>query len=1020
MDESSENTFTSYLGKDFQLKLMWQLLVEPEFAEKTLPNLSVDYFDDPHLKRLFIIVLEYYHEFGKVPNLQTKSIHLAINKYKSPHNPIEEETLFSVLKRIELWNESVINKQQMHDGDVVQAATITFIKQQEWRKFGEFIIEKTKTGEIRKKYALGEIEERLLKISHIGDDEDYGTEIIENIDKALRKEFRKTIPTGITVIDTLTGGGLGKAEIGLILSPSGVGKSQPLSANVLTPSGWVKMGDIKEGDVVIGSNGKSQKVLGVYPQGKRPIYKIEFSDKTSVFCDKKHIWSVNTHKQRTYKREIGGVTYYLPDNSFIQLTVDEMINDFILTNRSKRVYNYRLPNLQPVEFIEKELVMHPYVMGILLGDGCLTKNNQPHITTTDEFVVNKICEQYSQTKVTEFEGRKENYLKIFRVLLLNSKLFLQTINLYDKASHEKEIPYDYLYNSIKNREALLQGLIDSDGTVTLNGTIIYTTTSPKLARQVRELVLSLGGTAIIRNKKKQYNKNTEKVYGRESYNITISFPEAANIQPCTLPRKLERVKYRTKYADNKFIVNITYSHDEEAQCIYVENDDHLYVTDDYVLTHNTTALTKIANTAYSLEYNVCQIIFEDTVEQIQRKHYTIWTGYPLSQIDENSEEVKRQVKEKIKKDKNRGHLVIKKFSQENTTMMDIRNWISRYQKKWGYNFDIVILDYLDCLESHKKTPDRNEAELAIVKSFEAMASDLDIPAWSAIQSNRSGFDAEFVEAHQTGGSIKRIQKAHFFMSIAKTPDQKEAQLANIRIIKARFAQDGQTFKDCVFDNDKVKIVIKDERYSNIKAYRALKKYDTEDVDNIDALADSMGKKEDDDKPSANVEMHTRICNYEQEMIKKANSDIINDAQTDTVDDEIEKYKRAWDTQIDNVITTTTTEKENSLEIDDTLKDNIDISNETPSEIISHVEETTETISEYLEITGNTVVEKINEPEVVKIENTSPIIENIEKNSSNPDNIALSDPDAPHGTSANILDILNKKAKEQGDIRIVKK
>ena len=68
------------------------------------------------------------------------------------------------------------------------------------------------------------------------------------------------------------------------------------------------------------------------------------------------------------------------------------MDDFILKNRSKVIYNYRLPNIQPVEFIEKELTIHPYVMGILLGDGCLSKNNQPHIVTTDKFVVDKIIE----------------------------------------------------------------------------------------------------------------------------------------------------------------------------------------------------------------------------------------------------------------------------------------------------------------------------------------------------------------------------------------------------------------------------------------------------------------------------------------------------------------------------------------------------------------------------------------------------------------------------------------------------
>jgi hypothetical protein len=151
------------------------------------------------------------------------------------------------------------------------------------------------------------------------------------------------------------------------------------------------------------------------------------------------------------------------------------------------------------------------------------------------------------------------------------------------------------------------------------------------------------------------------------------------------------------------------------------------------------------------------------------------------------------------------------MSQENTTMVDVRNWITRYQKKYGIIFDELVLDYLDCLESHKKTSDRNEAELVIIKSFEALAGDLNIPGWTAIQTNRSGLNSEIVEAYQTGGSIKRLQKAHFFMSVAKTRDQKEANLA-ISIIKARFAKDGQLFEDCIFNNDTMEIIIEDTRY----------------------------------------------------------------------------------------------------------------------------------------------------------------------------------------------------------------
>ena len=129
MSELRENTFSAYLGPEFQLRLMWQLLVEPEFAEKTIPDLSVEYFDDPNLRRLFLIILEFITLYDKVPNLQNQSIHQAINLLKSPNNVIEEESLFSVINRITLWNERVLNKQIFHDGDVVQKAATSFIKQ---------------------------------------------------------------------------------------------------------------------------------------------------------------------------------------------------------------------------------------------------------------------------------------------------------------------------------------------------------------------------------------------------------------------------------------------------------------------------------------------------------------------------------------------------------------------------------------------------------------------------------------------------------------------------------------------------------------------------------------------------------------------------------------------------------------------------------------------------------------------------------------------------------------------------
>ena len=814
MSEQTENTFTAYLGPEFQQKLMWQLLVEPEYAEKTLPILAVEYFDDPNFKRLFLIILEYYKAYLKVPNLQNQSINQAINEFKTPNNVIEEESLFAVIEKIKLWNERVLNKTLMHDGEAVQSSTDFFIKQQEYRKFAEGVLIKVKSGEIKNKQSIAEIEEKLHKISLIGNKEDDGIDVTEGLEKALRKEFRKTIPTGVETIDGLTGGGLGKGEVGLILTPSGVGKAQPLSSQILTPDGWIKMGDIKMDDLVIGSDGKPTKVLGVYPQGKRPIYKVEFNDQTMTFCDEEHLWAVNSRNNRSANTtiQVNGKSKHIkiPNFKYTPKITKEIINSLHFRDGE---LNYRIPIIKAVQFNKKELPINPYLLGVLIGDGGLTQSSIK-FTSVDIDIINKVrniinndyvrlsLKQISNTisySITGKSGKTNELYKVIKDFGLNV------------TSNFKFIPNNYKYSSISDRILLLQGLLDTDGYASKSGRVQYSTTSKKLAFDIKEIILSLGGFCNMREKLPKYKYNNEIKFGKKSYILTISFSNT-EIKLFSLERKQKRVIYRNKYKNNKYISSITYSHEEEAQCIYVENNDHLYVTDDYILTHNTTLLTKIANTAREQNLNVLQIIFEDTIEQIQRKHVTIWTGIPLSELDERNAEALQKSNEHIEKKLGAGKLTIKKFSQEDITMRDVKDFVIREQKKWGFKYDIVILDYLDCLESHKRTADRNEAELVIVKSFIAMASDLDIPCWSAIQSNRSGFDAELVEAYQTGGSIKRLQKAHFFMSVAKTPDQKEASLASIRIIKARFAKDGQTFKDCIFNNDTMHIDIKDERY----------------------------------------------------------------------------------------------------------------------------------------------------------------------------------------------------------------
>jgi hypothetical protein len=160
------------------------------------------------------------------------------------------------------------------------------------------------------------------------------------------------------------------------------------------------------------------------------------------------------------------------------------------------------------------------------------------------------------------------------------------------------------------------------------------------------------------------------------------------------------------------------------------------------------------------------------------------------------------------KESNGGEIILKKFSSDGTTIPIIRQYIRRLIAS-GFKPDIVILDYIDCVEPSKKFDDVNVGEGSVMRQFEAMLSDLDIAGWTAVQGNRSSIKADVVEADQMGGSIKKAQIGHFVVSIAKTLDQKEKSTATMAILKSRFGKSGLIYEDIVFDNARIQIEMED-------------------------------------------------------------------------------------------------------------------------------------------------------------------------------------------------------------------
>lgn len=351
------------------------------------------------------------------------------------------------------------------------------------------------------------------------------------------------------------------------------GRAERLNSPIMTPDGVKLMGEIKVGDEVIGSNGNSINVIGVFPQGKKKIYRVTFSDKTFVECSGDHLWSTMTLNEKRHNKG-----YSVKTTSEISNTVKNKHGQKI----------HRVPILSgPVQFASKKITVDPYLLGVLLGDGNIRKGAVR--LSVDEEIVTE-C----QMRLPEGITIKNRGGCDFGLVSENGKNVLleqlYKFNLVGSKSYNKFIPEDYKYNSVNVRLELLKGIMDADGWVCKHRSgacrIQYCSTSKMLAEDVKFLVRSLGGYAYSR--KLEYDEFDTHVYNghqikhvHDSYVVDILISE----NPFKLLRKARMFHPNQKAA--KLISSVEYVGEHDCQCIQVDSQDHLYVTRGFTLTHNT-------------------------------------------------------------------------------------------------------------------------------------------------------------------------------------------------------------------------------------------------------------------------------------------------------------------------------------------------------------------------------------------------------------------------------------------------
>ena len=366
-------------------------------------------------------------------------------------------------------------------------------------------------------------------------------------------------------------------QVTFVYGAPGSGKAQPLDSIVYCPDGPVKMGEIKVGDRVCTPDGKSAKVLAVYPQGEKDIYRINFADGASIECCKEHLWRISerSSKDRLSKKIVD--TQYIIDN--------------LKTKYDERNIYIELSNV--VGFAQKELLIDPYVLGVLIGDGSICNANVC-VSSFDEEILNAVSVDLTEGYSLKKSHRDCDY-RIVKTTLhkLNgsqSNTYKDSLRLYDlwgKKSHEKFIPEDYLYSSEDQRWSILQGLMDTDGYVSkTSGQANFCTSSEMLAKDVKTLVDSLGGLCTISEKHPTYTYLGEKKNGRKAYICCLNLPDCSKAFRLNHKKNISIPK--TRYSPKKrIVVSVECVGRKEAQCILIDSKDHLYLTDGFVVTHNT-------------------------------------------------------------------------------------------------------------------------------------------------------------------------------------------------------------------------------------------------------------------------------------------------------------------------------------------------------------------------------------------------------------------------------------------------
>ncbi|MGR3905483.1 replicative DNA helicase [Burkholderia sp. SR8] len=547
------------------------------------------------------------------------------------------------------------------------------------------------------------------------------TQVVERIDTLYHTANPSDVtgtPTGFVDLDRMTSGMHG-GELIIVAGRPSMGKAQPLDASVKTLTGWKRMGELAIGDALASVDGAPSMVTGIYPQGERQVYRVRFSDGRSAECCDEHLWCV--HYREWQKPRI--------------LSTAE-----IRTLLMRQRYQGRLWIDMPTgDFGHGDtLPVDPWVLGALLGDGALG-GTAVRFSVKAEETLNRMRTRVDATLELEHAGQYDWRIKRrsaqegTRPSVNPLKAALEGLGLWGRTSYDKFVPRSYLDASRDVRLDLLRGLLDTDGWVESWGTVRYSTASPQLARDVQELARSLGAWCAISEKATSFASRGERQSGAIAYVCTISHPDPQSL--FLFEGKRERLTVGRTRRKLPVITSIEPSRLTATQCISVSHPSRLYVTDDFVVTHNTAFSMNIGEYV-AVEYGLPVAVFSMEMPGTQLVMRMLGS---IGRLDQHRMRTGRLTDEDWPK---LTHAVQKMseaqlFIDETGGLnpMELRSRARRLARQCG-KLGLIIVDYLQLMSGSSQGENRATEISEISRSLKSLAKELDVPVIALSQLNR--------------------------------------------------------------------------------------------------------------------------------------------------------------------------------------------------------------------------------------------------------------------------------------------